>query len=231
MHYAHPIIAGMCACLAYVMVKCCKAEDNYVLTHLLYIFFSTLIISVLIYIFYCTMQVYEVLQIILLPFIPAIYLEITPQGLIGLHPESDTPGGASPTKPSDAGSSSPTGTSGSLTTAEYLASEYAKVAKLPDAILSMTAVSRELKTAAVRLNYFILQMANVQAENNVIVIQDSTGFISLDVPVNMTEEKQNSLVKRVRIIATAFEDKCLDYEETGKKSLARIQEYRDIGGF
>ena len=52
----------------------------------------------------------------------------------------------------------------------------------------------------------------------------------MDVPANMTEEKQDSLVKRVRIIASAFEDKCLDYEETGKKGLARIQEYKDVGG-
>ena len=160
-----------------------------------------------------------ILDVILLPFLITLSVEVTPEGFRTLTLNMDDSNTSSSSKPSSgAGAPSP---SGSKTSSSSL--DVAQAAHLVNDTIT------ELRKVANQLQYLTNQMIFVQSKHNVKVIQNSNGFISLDVPANMGEEEEKKLAKRVCVIATAFEDQCETFESIAKKGLDRKQVAVNLG--
>jgi len=75
-----------------------------------------------------------------------------------------------------------------------------------------------------RLTYFTQEMSKVQTDNKVCVYMNAVGNITMTVQDDMTKEKESLLVKRVTVIATAFEDMC----EKGERIARQGMELKDL---
>lgn len=94
-YYISPAIAGICACLAFVMIKCSKGEENYTILHLLLVFLISFVISCSILIFVYTIEMYKLLDTLALPLLLNIRFYVTPEGFIVFCSDNSAPTGGS----------------------------------------------------------------------------------------------------------------------------------------
>ena len=84
-------------------------------------------------------------------------------------------------------------------------------------IESLSSIVIELTNLIPQLSIFIDQFNGVVSANDVAVITDSTGNMSLDVPKNMSEDTANALTKRIGIVDRLINDRRATITDLFKK--------------
>lgn len=125
---------------------------------------------------------------------------------------TDTSSGPKASGSTDASPSSKAGGSGNDTS---------KTSNPGIAALEVFDARRDLAKVGKQLRYLTDQLKKLQKDNGVKVMQDSVGYMSLDVSARMSNEEGEKLSKRACVIACAFEDQCVTYETLAKEGLEK----------
>jgi hypothetical protein len=208
LYYIYPIIAGLSACLIFILKKGLVNNSFIVLREVLIVFFFTIIISYLMLMvnYFCYDYIVQAFDIMLLPLY--ITISVTPDGFTIFTLNMDNKGEGSSTGNSK--------------------SSHESIVEKWDALDQLRETVQDLRGVKKQLLGFIEKMAEVQSVHDIKVIK--TGFItSIDVPNTMSDSEVAMLEKRVNIISNAFDSQCDKFTSIADKALQLKQDCIRLG--